>query len=552
MKTLLNKQVCRQDQPFRQHDTFQIPTSLSKSQPFGYQKVSFKINQKQKVRRNTQVRNAALASSSTLESIRQVGELAPTGQHLDQINIVYKFGGSSLATASHMKRVAEITCSFNEYLPCVVLSAMGKTTNKLIEAGHMAIREDTNKIPNLKPLRDIIELHIDTASELQIDIATAQEVERLLTQLEQLLVGLSITKDLSPKVRDKLVSFGECLSTRIFASYLRSKGVPAIQHDAFNIGFATTDEFTNAEVLYDQAFSDLRDSLTFHSTDSNGVKPIPIVTGFLGRGQFTGDVTTLGRGGSDLTATVLGAALGVPEVYVWKDVDGVLTGDPRIVSNAQPVKILTFEEATELAYFGAQVLHPQAMIPAQMKKDFGVRVKNSYNRLAEGTLIVNQRDMSKSFLTSIVLKRDVTVVDICSTRMLGQYGFLGTVFDIFKQQEISVDVVATSEVSVSITLDPAKIHSRGLRDDELTNLRKAFDNIANVSLKQGQAIISLICNVQRSCELLERVFRVLGKRGITVTMISQGASKTNISIIVDDHQAEEAVSYLHKEFFSST
>eukprot|EP01023_Acetabularia_acetabulum_P042533 TRINITY_DN4210_c0_g6_i1.p1 TRINITY_DN4210_c0_g6~~TRINITY_DN4210_c0_g6_i1.p1 ORF type:complete len:563 (+),score=97.84 TRINITY_DN4210_c0_g6_i1:41-1690(+) len=490
-----------------------------------------------------------LVQAVAAKEVETVTQLQPPGQHLEQISIVYKYGGSSLATANHLKRVAEITCSFQEHLPCVVLSAMGKTTNKLLEAGCQAVCTKTSEIGNLQPLREIIELHVDTVRQLQVDIATAPQVELLLTELEQLLVGLSITKDLSPKVKDKLVSFGERLSTRIFAAYLRSQGVASVQYDTFDIGFITTDEFTNAVVLFDKTFQNLKQSLQY---DNQDVKPIPIVTGFLGQGEQTGDVTTLGRGGSDLTATVLGAALGVPEVFVWKDVDGVLTGDPRVVENAKPVKMLTFEEATELAYFGAQVLHPQAMIPAQIKKDFGVRVKNSYNRFAEGTLIVDARELSESLLTSIVVKKDVTMLDIESTRMLGQYGFLAAVFDIFRQQEISVDVVATSEVSVSITLDPAKIHSRGLRDEELTNLRNAFGKMAKVKLQKQQAIISLICNVQRSCEILERVFRVLGQRGIKVHMISQGASKTNISLIVDDALAQEAVLHLHHEFFPSS
>ncbi|KAJ9507217.1 hypothetical protein QJQ45_004783 [Haematococcus lacustris] len=163
-----------------------------------------------------------------------------------------------------------------------------------------------------------------------------------------------------------------------------------------------------------------------------------------------GAITTLGRGGSDLTATVLGAALQLPEVQVWKDVDGVLTSDPRLVPHTRPVTELTFEEATELAYFGAQVLHPQAMQPAIRSGTMGVRVKNSYNRTAAGTFITAQRDMSKVLVTSIVLKLNVTLVDIISTRMMGQSGFLATVFEAFRVHKLSVDVVATSEAAYPV------------------------------------------------------------------------------------------------------
>jgi len=279
-------------------------------------------------------------------------------------------------------------------------------------------------------------------------------MEALLTQLAQLLVGISIMQDLTPRARDSLVSFGERLSTRLFASFLRSHGISARQYDSYEIGIVTNDNFTNAEVDYDATLPAVRTAL---ARGSGSPAEIPVVTGFLGRGRQTGAITTLGRGGSDLTCTLLGAALGLPEVQVWKDVDGVLTSDPRVVDGARPVSSLTFEEATELAFFGATVLHPLSMLPAvEHGVGMGVRVKNSYNRTAPGTLITAERDMSDVLVTSIVLKQHVTLVDIVSTRMLGQYGFLAQVFDVFYHQKISVDVVASSEVSISLTLDPAK------------------------------------------------------------------------------------------------
>ncbi|KAK9276977.1 hypothetical protein L1049_006516 [Liquidambar formosana] len=231
------------------------------------------------------------------------------------------------------------------------------------------------------------------------------------------------------------------------------------------------------------------------------------------QGWKSGAITTLGRGGSDLTATTIGKALGLQEIQVWKDVDGVLTCDPSIYPHAEPVPYLTFEEAAELAYFGAQVLHPQSMRPAR-EGDIPVRVKNSYNPNAPGTLITKTRDMSKAVLTSIVLKRNVTMLDIVSTRMLGQFGFLAKVFSIFEDLGISVDVVATSEVSISLTLDPSKLWSREL-------------------IQQASA------------------FHVLRTNGVNVQMISQGASKVNISLIVNDSEAEQCVKALHYTFFES-
>lgn len=489
----------------------------------------------------------AVAAPDAPSAVNSKPLVAP-GQGQQQVTIVYKFGGSSVASAERMMEVADIVCSFPEHLPCVVLSAMGKTTNLLLQAGDEALRTPPGDISSLAPLRAIKDLHRETAATLGVDAATVEEVETLLTQLQQLLVGISIMQDLTPRAKDSLVSFGERLSTRLFAAYLCARGVPAKQYDAYQIGVTTNDNFVNAEVNYELTLPAVRESLTFGPGQQ---RHLPIVTGFLGRGLQTGAITTLGRGGSDLTCTLLGAALGLPEVQVWKDVDGVLTADPRVVDTARPVDQLTFEEATELAFFGATVLHPLAMQPAA-EQGVNVRVKNSYNRQAPGTQITNERDMADCLVTSIVMKSNVTMVDICSTRMLGQYGFLAKVFDVFQKNKISVDVVATSEVSVSLTLDPAKtLWERDLITEELDTLMSDFGGIAKAQYRRGMAIISLICNVQRTSTILERAFRVLNREQVTVQMMSQGASKTNIALIVDDAEAKAALRALHVEFFGS-
>ncbi|XP_028121189.1 aspartokinase 2, chloroplastic-like [Camellia sinensis] len=257
----------------------------------------------------------------------------------------------------------------------------------------------------------------------------AAERETHLDELDQLLKAIAQVKELTSCTKDYLVSFGKCMSTRIFAAYLNKIGVKARQYDAFDIGFITTDDFTNADIL-EATYPAVAKRL--HS-DWISDLVIPIVIGYLGKGWRSCAVTTLGRGGSDLTATTIGKALGLQEFILFfkhfqvrKDVDGVLTCDPNIYPLAEPVPHLTFEEAAELAYFGAQVLHPQSMGPARTG-DIPVRVKNSYNPKAPGTLITRTRDMSKAVLTSIVVKRNVTMLDIVSTRMLGQFGFLAKV-----------------------------------------------------------------------------------------------------------------------------
>ncbi|XP_024023719.1 aspartokinase 2, chloroplastic isoform X1 [Morus notabilis] len=461
----------------------------------------------------------------------------------EELTCVMKFGGSSVASAHRIREIADLIRSFPEENPVIVLSAMGKTTNNLLLAGEMAVSCGVSNASEIEELSFIKELHLRTVDELEVDRSV---ISAHLEELEQLLKGIAMMKELTPRTRDYLVSFGECMSTRIFAAYLNNIGVKARQYDAFDMGFITTDEFTNADIL-EATYPAVAKRL--HG-DWFTDPAIPVVTGFLGKGWKSCAITTLGRGGSDLTATTIGKALGSREIQVWKDVDGVLTCDPSIYPRAKPVPNLSFDEAAELAYFGAQVLHPLSMRPAR-EGDIPVRVKNSYNPKAPGTLITRTRDMAEAVLTSIVLKRNVTMLDIVSTRMLGQVGFLAMVFSIFEDLGISVDVVATSEVSISLTLDPSKLWSRELIQQELDNVEEELKKIAVVKLLQHRSIISLIGNVQRSSLILEKAFHVLRTNDVNVQMISQGASKVNISLIVNDSEAERCVKALHQAFFES-
>lgn len=266
-----------------------------------------------------------------------------------------------------------------------------------------------------------------------------------------------------------------------------------------------------------------------------------VVTGFIGHDE-QGRITTLGRGGSDLTASTLGAAVPVDEIQVWKDVNGIMTANPKVVEDAIPVPFVTFEEASELAYFGAEILHPISMVPA-MRHNIPVRVKNSYNPDHPGTVITATKEAA-TLVTAITSKRNVDLVDIVSTWMLGQYGFLSRVFSIFEEQKVSVDCVATSEVSISLTLDKKKED-----DTKEQKLVEALSEIASVTVHPNRAIISLIANVKRSSEVLSIVFAALKQAGIQVEMLSQGASKVNISLIVKDSEAEQATKVLHDAFF---
>jgi len=441
--------------------------------------------------------------------------------------IVMKFGGSSVADAVRLRHVAEIIKLYIKDKPSLILSAMGDTTDHLLEAGDLALTQGKVDIKNVE------KLHHATIKTLKLPVQ--KEIKALLDELTRLLSGIALIRELTPRTKDYLVSFGERLSVRIAASYFQSIKINARAFDAFDVGFLSNSDYTKAELAKESW--DLIPQKILPLVKGNVV---PVITGFIAKDE-KGNITTLGRGGSDLTATMVAAACRADEIQVWKDVDGILTADPRIVKNAKPVQNVTYEEASELAYYGAQVLHPRAMLPC-MKTGTPVLVKNSYNVEAPGTRIEHATAATAKNrpVRAITSRRNVTLVDIVSTRMLGQYGFLAEVFSIFARYNISIDMVATSEVSVSLTLDT---------NYDLTEVKKELSKIAQVEIKTGKAIVSIIGNVRRSSEILVRAFRICQFIGVTVQMISQGASKVNISFIVNDTEAAEVVKALHLDFF---
>ena len=443
--------------------------------------------------------------------------------------IVMKFGGSSVADASRVRHVTDIVKTQMPKHPVLVLSAMGDTTDHLLEAGNLALKEGKVDIKRIE------KLHQETIKNLKLPVQ--KEIVSLFDELTRLLSGIALIRELTPRTKDYLVSFGERLSVRISAAFLKASGMNARAFDAWDVGFISNADYTKAELLkesWDLILEKIQPQIKGNV--------LPVVTGFLAKDE-KGSITTLGRCGSDLSATMIAAACRADEVQVWKDVDGILTADPRIVKTAKPVQHVTYEEAAELAYFGAQVLHPRAMLPC-MKTGTPVLVKNSYNIEAPGTRIESAATAAKKSppVRAITSKHNVTLVDIVSTRMLGQYGFLSEVFAIFARYNISVDMVATSEVSVSLTLDTAY---------DLAEVKKELSKIAGVEVKTGKAIVSIIGNVKRSSEILARAFRICQLIGVPVQMISQGASKVNISFIVNETEAAEVVKALHVDFFDA-
>lgn len=439
--------------------------------------------------------------------------------------IVMKFGGSSVANAERIKHVASIIKAYREKRPVVVLSAMGDTTDHLLAAADLAVTGTVD-------VAGVAKLHEETAMELGINI---DAIEALLSELKQLLTGISMLKEISRRSRDYLVSFGERMSVRMMAAYLKSQGVDAKFYDAWDIGFVSDSNYMAAELL-DEVWENIPRHLGSYSKGLDNA--IPIVTGFIAKDK-RGIITTLGRGGSDLTATMIGAAMNAEEVQTWKDVDGILTSDPRVVKEAKPVPEVTYEEAQELAMFGSQVLHPRSMVPVR-KSGTPVRVKNSYNIESKGTIIVERHSGKVPPVCAITSVKHVQLIDMVSNRMLGAAGFLAHIFNNFLKWNVCIDVIATSEVSVSCTVS-GKEKLEGLVQD----LSKACD----VSVRKERAIVTVICDVEHSSAILASGFEALADEGINVQMISQGASKVNISFIVNDDEADRTVQILHQAYF---
>jgi aspartate kinase len=441
--------------------------------------------------------------------------------------IIMKFGGSSVANAERIRYMADIVKAELARKPVLVLSAMGDTTDHLLEAADEALRQGDVSMDKIESL------HLATIAELGLPAAAREEIWPLLEELQSLLTGIKLIRELTGRTRDYLVSFGDRLSVRIAAAYLNSIDIKALAMDAWDAGFVSDSSFGGAE-LDDECWRLIPQALK--PLTEKGI--LPVVTGFIAK-DSRGNITTLGRGGSDLSATLIAAACGADEAQVWKDVDGILTADPRIVKHAKPVEQVTYEEASELAYFGAQVLHPRAMQPC-IKTGTPVLVKNSYNVSAPGTRIAPALDRKTSPIQAITSRKNVTLIDIVSTRMVGQHGFLEQVFAAFSRQGISVDMVATSEVSISVTLDA---------EHSLTALKKDLSRIASIEANTGKAIVTIIGDVRRSSEILARAFRTCEILGVKVQMVSQGASKVNISFIVNDGEAAGVVRALHDDFF---
>jgi len=448
--------------------------------------------------------------------------------------IVMKFGGTSVEDSVAIDRAAKIVAGRRDLLPVVVVSAMSKVTDQLLAAGNAAGAGDRDKALQLS--RGLRERHYATAGELLgtgLFTEFHGELESEFDALDELLRGIAALGELTPRTTDLVSSFGERISSRMVAAAFVARELPAAHVDSRSC-IVTDANHMKAVPLFPEI--DLR--LAHHVKPLLDKKQIPIMGGFIGSTR-EGVTTTLGRGGSDFTAAIVGAGLNAEAIEIWTDVDGMMTTDPRLCKDARRIRTISFEEAAELAYFGAKVLHPATVLPA-VQKDIPVYILNSRNPSCEGTRITGRAPHCRNYFKAIAAKRRITIVDVVATRMLMAHGFLKSIFEIFDRHRCPVDMVSTSEVSVSLTVDST---------EAIPAIAADLEKIADVKYEGRKAIVCLVGeNIRGTRGIAAKVFGALPETN--VRMISQGASEINISFVIEEDDVEETVRTLHKVFFA--
>ncbi|MBI5521892.1 MAG: aspartate kinase [Desulfarculus sp.] len=438
--------------------------------------------------------------------------------------IVMKFGGSSVANRQQIAKVMEIVQSRLPRRPIVVSSAHKGMTDNLINAAKAAANRQFS-------LPDVIDFQSEIAQELG---CPPEILSGLYQDLSDLLRGIGLVRELSPRSLDHIASFGERMAVRCIADFFTRQGLKSQAYDVWDLGFITDANFGCARPLADydqrmrQAFAEL-------------VPPdvVPIVTGFVGQTE-QGDITTVGRNGSDLTATLVGAALGAEEVEIWTDTDGVMTADPSVVPGARNIPLMRFDEAAELAHFGGRVLHPSTLLPA-MERGIPVRVLNTNHPGHPGTVIDRQGEAEPQSVTSIAYKENQVVLTISSTGMLQQAGFLAKVFQVLARHDVVVDMISTSEISVSLTSDRLDLVKRAIPD---------LEEFGECQVRAGKTVLVVVGRnlAQRGGQGAE-ILKAMAQAGARVDMVSLGMGSINFSMVVDDADIPKAVPILHQVLF---
>ncbi len=434
--------------------------------------------------------------------------------------IVMKFGGSSVANREQIEKVLDIVRKRLEQAPVVVCSAHKGMTDALIGAARAAAAGQLDPEPVIARQQAVAD-----SLGCEPDLLTP-----FYGEIRDLLRGISLVRELSPRSLDFISSFGERMSVRCIASFLAQHGLKARAYDAWKLGFITDRNFGRARPL-----PGYEERMRAHFA----VLPegqIPVITGFAGR-TTDGEITTVGRNGSDLTATLIASALGASEVQIWSDTDGVLSADPSFVDGARNIPLMHFEEAAELAYFGSRVLHPSSLLPA-MRNRVPVRVLNTNRPEHPGTVIDDHAVGTSRAVTSIAYKEKQIVVNLRSTRMFGQAGFLARVFEVAGRHGLVVDQLATSEISISMTAADEEALERALPE---------FEQLGICSVSRNKTLLVVVGqNLANQAGIGAEILAAVAKAGVNVEMISYGLHSINFAMMIDDADIHRAVPVLHR------
>jgi aspartate kinase len=450
--------------------------------------------------------------------------------------IVMKFGGTSVGSAERIRALAELVRARQSRKPVVVVSALSGVTDLLIKGARLALARDPE---SEKTIQTLTTRHREVIEALFPAGATRDRlngyVDGILRDLRSFYTGVQHLEELTARTMDAVSGMGERLSYEIVAAHCDAVGLPVKSIDARSV-FLTDDTFGKAMPLMDETGARVRE----HILPVVQKGQIPVLGGFIGSTR-QGVSTTLGRGGTDWSAAIVGALLPAEEIQIWTDVDGIMTVDPRLVPGAKILPEVTFEEAAELAYFGAKVLHPATIKPA-VERGIPVFVLNSMNPTAPGTRIASRKsDDEIGEPRALAFKKGITVILVSQPRMLMAHGFTAKVFEVFARHKTSVDLIATSEVSISLTID---------NTDTLTAVRADLAELGEVRIFQNMAMVSVVGRgFNRQAGLAGRIFQAI--RDVNINMISFGASDVNVSFVVDQNDAERTVKSLHREFFET-
>ncbi len=449
--------------------------------------------------------------------------------------VVMKFGGTSVENSDAIQRVSEIVKSRAGHGRVVVVSALAKVTDQLVLMGQKAAAGEVDVSLGLSKQQR--ERHLRTAKELlgsKLFPTVEPKIEATFDQLEDFLRGVAAVKELSPRSSDYLLSFGELISSEIVAAAFNARGIDSAWVDSRKC-VVTDGNHTRALPLLDPT----RDKAQAAISPLVAKGKVPVMGGFIAS-SAEGIPTTLGRGGSDYSAAIVGAVLDAERIEIWTDVEGMMTTDPRLCPDARTIEKISFNEAAELAYFGAKVLHPATLLPA-VQKNIPVYVLNSRNVKSTGTEITEHAPAGKEMFRAITAKAGVSIVNVVASRGVMVHGFLRSVFEALDQHGASVDIVGISEVSMSFTMETKRLPQALLAD---------LEKIAEVTAEGQQAIICLVGeDIHGRPGIAANVFNTVAESGVNIRMISQGASEINISFVIRESDVPRCVKHLHDHFF---